>query len=53
VLVSVASDAHRPEDFADLEWGVTQARRGWLGAAQVLNTMPAGRLKELLRRTMR
>jgi len=53
VLVSVASDAHRPEDFANLELGVTQARRGWLGAVQVLNTMPAGKLKELLRRTMR
>ncbi|MBS1199554.1 MAG: polymerase [Proteobacteria bacterium] len=52
VLVSIASDAHRPEDFACLEWGVTQARRGWLGAANVLNTLPLARAKELLYRTM-
>ena len=52
VMVSVASDAHRPEDFACLDWGVTQARRGWLGAGNVLNTLPVGRLRELLRRTM-
>jgi DNA polymerase (family 10) len=52
VLVSVASDAHRPEDFACLEWGVTQARRGWLGATNVLNTLPPARVQALLRRTM-
>jgi DNA polymerase (family 10) len=53
VLVSIGSDAHRPEDFALLEAGVTEARRGWLGPAQVLNTRPAGELRRLLRATMR
>lgn len=53
VLVSIASDAHRPEDFGLLEGGVTQARRGWLGAKQVLNARPLGELQKLLRRTMR
>jgi DNA polymerase (family 10) len=52
VLVSIASDAHGPGDFALLEGGVTQARRGWLGPAQVLNTRPPGELRTLLRRTM-
>jgi DNA polymerase (family 10) len=52
VLVSIASDAHRPEDFALLDYGLTQARRGWLEPAQVLNTLPLIKLRPLLRRTM-
>ena len=52
VLVSIASDAHRPEDFAALEHGVTQARRGWLGPDGVLNALPLPKLRRLLRRTM-
>jgi len=52
VLVSIASDAHRPEDFAALEHGVTQARRGWLGPEGVLNALPLSKLRRLLRRTM-
>jgi DNA polymerase (family 10) len=52
VRVSIASDAHRREDFAALEWGVTQARRGWLGPSDVLNTLPLTKLRRLLRRTM-
>jgi len=52
VAVSVASDAHRPDDFALLEGGVTEARRGWLEAGDVLNTRPLDALRALLRRTM-
>jgi DNA polymerase (family 10) len=52
VAVSIASDAHRPGDFATLEGGVMQARRGWLGPGDVLNTLPLPRLRRLLRRTM-
>jgi DNA polymerase (family 10) len=52
VLVSIASDAHRPEDFGLLEFGVTQARRGWLEPANVLNALPLKRIRPLLRRTM-
>jgi DNA polymerase (family X) len=52
VLVAIDSDAHRPEDFANLADGVIQARRGWLEAQDVLNTRRLGELKRLLRRTM-
>ncbi len=38
VLVSVVSDAHDTGQFDLLRYGVTQARRGWLGADDVLNT---------------
>jgi DNA polymerase (family 10) len=52
VMISIASDAHRPEDFAWLDFGVTQARRGWLESGNVLNTLPLNKLLPVLRRTM-
>lgn len=38
VLVSINSDAHGIADFANLQYGVGQARRGWLERGNVLNT---------------
>jgi DNA polymerase (family 10) len=52
VLVSVNSDAHSSLDFANLKYGVGQARRGWLEKDDVLNTRPLGALRRLLERTM-
>jgi DNA polymerase (family 10) len=40
-LVSIGPDAHSPQGFENLELGVAQARKGWLGAANVLNTRSA------------
>jgi len=48
VLVAIGSDAHGVHDFANLRWGVGQARRGWLGPEDVLNTRPLGALRKLL-----
>ncbi len=50
-LISIASDAHGIHDFAHLEGGALQARRGWLTAAQVINTRPLRELRALLRKT--
>jgi len=52
VLVSIDSDAHNRLDFANLVYGVGQARRGWLEARDVLNTRPLDELLPLLRKTM-
>lgn len=52
VLVSIASDAHSTLDFGNLRFGVSQARRGWLGKKDVLNTRTLKQLAPLLRRTM-
>ena len=52
VLVSIDTDAHSTFDFAHLEYGVGQARRGWLEANEVLNTRPLPQLKRLLAKTM-
>jgi len=51
VLVAIDSDAHSRADFANLRFGVGQARRGWLEAADVLNTRPLPELRRLLART--
>lgn len=52
VLVAINSDAHRPEDFDSLRFGVLQARRGWLEKDDVLNTRSLVKLRPLLARTM-
>jgi DNA polymerase (family 10) len=52
VLVSIASDAHRTSDFGYLRFGIGQARRGWLGPQDVLNTRRLSDVRALLRRTM-
>ena len=52
VLVSIDSDAHSAFDFANLKYGVGQARRGWLEKGDVLNTRPLPALRRLLKRTM-
>ena len=52
VRVSINSDAHSTFDFANLRYGVGQARRGWLEKDDVLNTRPLATLRRLLKRTM-
>lgn len=52
VLISINSDAHSAFDFANLRFGVGQARRGWLGKQDVLNTRPLAELRALIKRTM-
>jgi len=53
VLVAIGSDAHGVRDYANLDWGIGQARRGWLGADDVLNTRPLAQLRKLLARRRR
>jgi DNA polymerase (family 10) len=39
---TISTDAHHPKHLAGMRYGVVTARRGWLGASEVLNTLPAG-----------
>jgi len=50
VLVAINSDAHSTQDFANLVYGVGQARRGWLEKRDVLNTRSLRQLQKLLGR---
>jgi DNA polymerase (family 10) len=51
VTVSIGSDAHRVTELGFMHHGVNQARRGWLEAANVLNTRRLPQLRKLLRRS--
>ncbi len=44
VLLSIDTDSHHPDGFANIEYGITVARRGWATATNVLNTRPLDRL---------
>ncbi len=46
VKLVVSSDAHHPRDFAMLQYGINQARRGWIEPADVLNTRPLENLRQ-------
>jgi len=50
VPVAVSTDAHSTRGLADMRFGVDQARRGWLEAADVLNARPWAELKAWLDR---
>jgi len=49
VLLSIDSDAHRTADFELLEYGIGQARRGWLEPGDILNTRTLAQLRRWLR----
>ncbi|MBM3641945.1 MAG: PHP domain-containing protein, partial [Alphaproteobacteria bacterium] len=50
VRIAISTDAHSTANLACMRFGVDQARRGWLGADDVINTRSLAELKRLLRR---
>jgi DNA polymerase (family 10) len=50
VKVAVSTDAHSVHALKSMRFGVDQARRGWLGPADVINTRPLTELRRLLKR---
>jgi DNA polymerase (family X) len=48
--ISIGADAHSSAGIANVEYGVSMARKGWLGAADILNTLP---VEEFLARVAR
>ncbi len=48
VMVAISTDAHSLRDLDFMKFGVLQARRGWLEAADVLNTGSYPDLRGLL-----
>ena len=47
---TISTDAHHPKHLANMPFGVVTARRGWLTKSDVLNTLPADRFLQALRR---
>lgn len=52
VLVSIDSDSHNQRGFDNLQFGISQARRGWLEKKDVLNTRTLTTVRKLLKQTM-
>ncbi len=44
IPISINTDAHAPEHFDFIEYGVGQARRAWVQPEDVINTWPSDRL---------
>ncbi len=51
VKIAISSDSHQISALSNLEFGVAQARRAWLGPEQILNARPWGEVKRLLKRS--
>jgi DNA polymerase (family X) len=51
--IIIDSDAHSPAGLASLRWGAVTARRAWLEASDVLNTLPVDQFRAALRRNRR
>jgi len=50
VRIAIDSDAHSVDQLRFIEYGVAQARRGWLEAASIVNTMDLDALEQWLTR---
>jgi DNA polymerase (family 10) len=50
VKIVISSDGHQLSALSNLEFGVAQARRAWLGPDQILNTRSWGEAKKLLKK---
>lgn len=40
IRLTISTDAHRPAEFGNMQYGVAMARRGWVTAADVVNAWP-------------
>jgi DNA polymerase (family 10) len=49
VLLAIDSDAHAPEHFSVLKFGVGQARRGWATRSDVINTLSLEKMLQKLK----
>ncbi len=47
--IVISTDAHDPDHFEFMRYGVTTARRGWMEKDDVINTFPPAKLLESLR----
>jgi len=46
---TISTDAHHPKHYQSMRYGVLQARRGWLGPDDILNTLPVDAFAAALR----
>ncbi len=46
---AISTDAHHPKHLANMRYGVSMARRGWLEPSDILNTLPAAQFASAIR----
>ncbi len=46
----INTDSHHPKHLRNMRYGVTMARRGWLEASDVMNTLPLNQFQQLIKR---
>ena len=51
IKIAISTDAHSVNNFDYMQFGIYQARRGWLQASDVINTRKLSEFKRLLKRT--
>jgi len=49
VKMAIDSDAHAPQHFGYLEYGIAQARRGWARKSDIINAWPLEKMKSFLK----
>ena len=49
IKMIINSDAHQPEQMRFMEYGVSQARRGWAGKGDIINAWPADKMLSMLK----
>ena len=49
VMFSIGTDSHQAGQLDLMEYGVANARRGWLEKVDVINTLPYAKLRDILR----
>jgi DNA polymerase (family 10) len=49
VKMIINTDSHQKDQLRFMEFGIAQARRGWLEKKDVINTLPAGRMLGMLK----
>lgn len=47
---AISTDAHHPSHLENMRFGVSMARRGWLEAADVVNTLPLSEFETFVQR---
>ncbi len=50
ILLAISTDAHRPEHFGLIRFGIGMARRGWCQPSSILNTRPVEEVLAFLKR---
>jgi DNA polymerase (family 10) len=50
VRFTISTDSHQIRHLQNMQYGITMARRGWLEAGDVMNTLPLAQFEEALAR---